>query len=163
MFHRYSPEFMHWRNDLKDLALPVNMVDLNRLPVDNSVTLAFFAGTHNLAVAGASAVQIGLKNESRLTGHGVSTCATYDGFFFRGKELVVVGGGGIVVVVDNVVDIVIAHPVVLFVIMIMMIVIVVADLMLPALFEDPLNPVNGCLDLPFMRGHGPLDRLYCVQ
>ena len=76
------------------LAGDITSVDLKQNPlrviVDGERTLE----TKTLIIAtAASAIWLGVPGESALMGHGVSSCATCDGFFFRGQELVVVGGG----------------------------------------------------------------------
>jgi thioredoxin reductase (NADPH) len=68
-------------------------VDFSQRPYTISTERGSYK-THSLIIAtGASAIWLGLESETRLRGRGVSTCATCDGFFFRGKEIVVVGGG----------------------------------------------------------------------
>ncbi len=68
--------------------------DLSRRPFALELEGGEKVHTRTLIVAtGASARWLGLPNEQKLIGRGVSSCATCDGFFFRGKKIMVIGGG----------------------------------------------------------------------
>jgi thioredoxin reductase (NADPH) len=71
----------------------VTAVDLSRRPFKITVGKTTHECKALIVAAGATARLLGLENERKLIGHGVSTCATCDGFFFRDKEIIVAGGG----------------------------------------------------------------------
>ncbi|PYR73518.1 MAG: thioredoxin-disulfide reductase [Acidobacteria bacterium] len=72
----------------------VERVDLNRRPFSIAFADGTSITTDALIIAtGASARWLEIGVDRKLSGHGVSTCATCDGYFFRGKPIAVVGGG----------------------------------------------------------------------
>jgi thioredoxin reductase (NADPH) len=75
------------------VAETVTAVDFSKAPYALTTDTGITTATSVIIATGASAKWLGLPNEQRLRGKGVSACATCDGFFFKNKEVVVVGGG----------------------------------------------------------------------
>lgn len=71
----------------------VTKVDFSKRPFTVWVRDTQYSAQTIIVSTGAQSIMLGLESETRLIGHGLSTCATCDGFFFRGQEIVVVGGG----------------------------------------------------------------------
>ncbi|MEA2510081.1 MAG: thioredoxin reductase, partial [Actinomycetota bacterium] len=75
------------------VAEDVASVDLSSRPFQITTNADTFRAHSVIISTGASAKMLNVPGERELLGHGVSTCATCDGFFFRGVELLMVGGG----------------------------------------------------------------------
>ncbi|MET0420591.1 MAG: thioredoxin-disulfide reductase, partial [Acidimicrobiia bacterium] len=94
-----GPELMmKFREQAERFGAEFVTADVDRVDFSASPYGVWVGDTEHRARAvivstGATARMLGLPNEARLLGHGVSTCATCDGFFFREKPIAVIGGG----------------------------------------------------------------------
>jgi len=75
------------------LTAKATKVEFGEKPLKVHVRDEVYTADAVIVSTGAQSLMLGLEAEERLIGHGLSTCATCDGFFFRGKEVAVVGGG----------------------------------------------------------------------
>jgi thioredoxin reductase (NADPH) len=75
------------------LTAKVTRVDFSSRPFKVWVREDLYEADSIIVSTGAQSLLLGVEGETRLLGHGLSTCATCDGFFFRGQEIAVVGGG----------------------------------------------------------------------
>jgi thioredoxin reductase (NADPH) len=75
------------------VAVDVDRVDFKQYPFVVEAAGQTYRSKTVIIATGASAKWLGVPGEEKLTGHGVSGCATCDGFFFKGRELAVIGGG----------------------------------------------------------------------
>ena len=71
----------------------VTKIDFSDRPFGSGSADELYMADSIIVSTGAQSLMLGLDSEARLLGHGLSTCATCDGFFFRGQEIAVVGGG----------------------------------------------------------------------
>ena len=81
---KFGADFMHGA---------VIDTDLSQRPFRLNVEGEWIETRTLIVASGASARWLGLESEFKLIGHGVSSCATCDGFFYRGKKIMVIGGG----------------------------------------------------------------------
>jgi thioredoxin reductase (NADPH) len=94
-----GPELMDlFRRQAERFGARVADADVDRVDLGSRPFRLWAAGVEYRAqtvivATGAEALWLGIDSETRLRGHGVSACATCDGFFFRGKEVAVIGGG----------------------------------------------------------------------
>jgi len=80
----FGAEFMHGS---------VVDTDLTQRPFRLNIDGEWLETRTVIVASGASARWLGLESEQKLIGHGVSSCATCDGFFYRGRKIIVIGGG----------------------------------------------------------------------
>jgi thioredoxin reductase (NADPH) len=88
---RFGAEFI--AGHVVKVDLSQKTADLGKKPIEVSLGRETLLTRTLIIASGASARWLGLPNEQALIGHGVSSCATCDGFFFSGKEIAVIGGG----------------------------------------------------------------------